>query len=58
MEKMLEEFQNGLGDVGETIKVLEEQAFIENVQLKNRRNTTKQLSSLVNDLNIPQELLK
>lgn len=55
---MLEDFQNGLGDVSETIKVLEEQAFIENVQLKNRRKTTKSLSSLVSDLNIPTELLK
>jgi hypothetical protein len=58
IETMLDSFQEGLGDVSETVKVLEDQSFMMNVQLKNRKSINMSLGSLIQELEISPQLLK
>ena len=58
MEQMLNSFQGDLSSISSEIQTLQKQSVAMNIRLKNRQAVRGELSQYVDEMVIPQNLIK
>jgi hypothetical protein len=58
MEKMLNSFQTDLGSISHEIQSLQEQSITMNIKLKNRQAVRGELSQFVDEMVVPEKMIK
>ena len=58
MEQMLSGFQSDLGSLSAEIQTLQEQSIAMNVKLKNRQAVRGELSQFVDEMAVPDSMIK